>query len=116
MLVETISIPASSPAPTATDGLPPARPSSADGNKSEKNERSVELPDMQVMAEDLQNNLKVLLDVSLQFSVHQASGQVVVAVTDRESGELIREIPSSEMLKLSAKLEEMMGLIFDQKI
>ena len=71
---------------------------------------------MQVMADDLQNNLKVLHDVNLQFSVHQTSGQVIVAVTDRQTGELIREIPSREMLKLSAKLEEMMGLLFDQKI
>ena len=78
--------------------------------------QTVNLPEMQVMADDLQNNLKVLHDVNLQFTVHQATGQVIVAVTDRKSGELIREIPSSEMLKLSAKLEEMMGLIFDQKI
>jgi flagellar protein FlaG len=116
MLVESISIPASNPASTATDGFPSKSPSPADGKKSEKNERSVAMPDMQVMAEDLQNNLKVLHDVNLQFSVHQASGQVIVAVTDKETGELIREIPSEEMLKLSAKLEEMMGMIFDQKI
>jgi len=116
MLVESISIPASNPASPATDGFPSAKPSTPNGEKSEKNERSVELPDMQVMAEDLQNNLKVLHDVNLQFSVHQASGQVVVAVTDRESGEIIREIPSREMLQLAAKLEEMMGMLFDQKI
>ena len=116
MLVESISISASNPASTVTDGFPSTSPTPANGEKSEKNERSVDLPDMQVMAEDLQNNLKVLHDVNLQFSVHQASGQVVVAVTDKESGELIREIPSREMLKLSAKLEEMMGMLFDQKI
>jgi len=116
MLVESISIPASSPASTATDGYPSASRSQADGEKSETKEHTVELPDMRVMAEDLQNNLKVLHDVNLQFSVHQASGQVVVAVTDKESGELIREIPSREMLRLSAKLEEMMGMLFDQKI
>jgi len=116
MLVESISIPASSPASAATNGHPSANLPLADGEKSEKKESTVALPDIQVMAEDLQNNLKFLHDVDLKFNVHQASGQVIVAVTDRESGELIREIPSSEMLKLSAKLEEMMGLIFDQKI
>ena len=116
MLVENISLPASSPASAATDGFPSGNPPLADGNKSETEEQTVDLPDMQIMADDLQNNLKVLHNVNLQFSVHQASGQVIVAVTDRESGELIREIPSREMLKLSAKLEEMMGLLFDQKI
>ena len=116
MLVESISIPASNPASTATDGFPSASPSQSDGKKPEKNEPTTASPDIQMMAEDLKNNLKVLHDVDLQFSVHQASGQVVVAVTDKESGEVIREIPSSEMLKLSAKLEEMMGMLFDQKI
>ncbi len=116
MLVETVSMPASSPASTAKDGFPSGSSPLADGEQSEDKKQPFDLPEMQVMADDLQNNLRVLHDVNLQFTVHQATGQVIVAVTDRESGELIREIPAREMLKLSAKLEEMMGLLFDQKI
>jgi len=47
--------------------------------------------------------------------VHQASGVVMVTVTDESTGEVIREIPPSEVLDLAARLEEMVGLLFDQK-
>jgi flagellar protein FlaG len=52
--------------------------------------------------------------VDLQFSVHEASGEIMVTVRDESSGEVIREIPPSEMLDLAARLGEMVGLLFDQ--
>ena len=71
---------------------------------------------MTSLANGLQQNLKALHNVDLNFAVHEASGQVVVVVTEEETGKVIREIPSTEMLNLATKLEEMMGLIFDRKI
>ncbi len=115
MLVETVTIPASNSASTSVGDLNSEAGPSVTSQKSEPDEREAELPKMQVMAEDLQNNLKVLHNINLQFSVHQTSGQVIVAVTDKDSGELIREIPSRELLKLYDNLEEMMGMLFDQK-
>ena len=53
--------------------------------------------------------------MDLRFSVHEASGKFMVTVIDESSGEIIRELPSSEILDIAAKVENMMGLIFDQK-
>lgn len=63
----------------------------------------------------IRQNLKVLNNVELSFSVHEASGDVVVTVTDEDTGKVIREVPEREMLNLAAHLEEMVGMIFDQK-
>lgn len=52
----------------------------------------------------------------LLFSVHEKTDQVMVRVTNQESGEVIREIPSQEFLDLAAKFEQMVGLMFDMKI
>jgi len=46
------------------------------------------------------------------FSVDDSSGQVVVKVIDGESGKLIRQIPSEELLRLSERLEDMRSLLF----
>ena len=54
-------------------------------------------------------------DVSLDFSVHGGTGRIKVSVTDKNTGELIREIPPEQVLNLMAKLDEMMGILFDQK-
>jgi len=40
----------------------------------------------------------------------------MVTVVDEDMGEVIREIPSRELLDLTAKLEDTIGFIFDKKI
>ena len=59
----------------------------------------------------------MIRDVDLQFSVHEGSGDdVMVTVTDAASGEVIREIPPSEVLNIAARLDEMIGVLFDQVV
>lgn len=56
-----------------------------------------------------------ITNVGLDFSVHGGTGRIKVSVTDKQTGELIREIPPEGVLNLMAKLDEMMGILFDQK-
>jgi len=88
---------------------------SGDGEAS----AAIEKPDLAELAEiavDVQTNLNIMHDVALNFSVHESSGRMIVTVADEETGEIIREIPSGEFLNLSVKLEEMFGMLFDQKV
>ncbi|TWE09701.1 flagellar protein FlaG [Pseudomonas sp. AG1028] len=48
----------------------------------------------------------------LNFSVDDSSGRVVVKVTDRASGDVIRQLPSEEALRLAESLEEARSLLF----
>ncbi len=75
-------------------------------------------PDLSLMTglvADVQKNLSMIHNVDLQFSVHEASGEIMVTVMEESTGEVIREVPPSEILELAAKIEEMVGLIFDQR-
>ena len=85
------------------------------GRGDEKGPSAPDMSKMREIAADLRENIKVLSDVDLDFAIHRPSGQVVVTVTDEKTGKVIREIPEREMLNLAAKLEEMMGVIFDQR-
>lgn len=49
---------------------------------------------------------------NLDFSVDDSTGQVVVKVIDGDSGKLIRQIPSEELLRLSERLDDMRSLLF----
>jgi flagellar protein FlaG len=49
---------------------------------------------------------------NLNFDVDDSSGRVVVQVTDSMSGEVIRQIPSEDALKLAESLSEMRSLLF----
>jgi flagellar protein FlaG len=57
-----------------------------------------------------------LHNVSLKFDLHEATGRTMVKVIDRETEEVIREFPPEKVLDLAAKMEEMLGILFDQKI
>lgn len=49
---------------------------------------------------------------NLNFSLDDSSGRVVVKVTDGASGELIRQIPSEEALRLAESLDQARSLLF----
>ena len=51
----------------------------------------------------------------IEFSVDEESGQTIVKVVDRETDEVIRQIPSQEMLDLAKALDRLQGLLIKQK-
>lgn len=50
---------------------------------------------------------------SINFSVDDGAGRVVVKVTDADSGDVIRQIPSEEALRLAENLSEVRSLLFE---
>ena len=50
----------------------------------------------------------------LTIQVHNATGDIMVKVISEEDGKVIREIPPHELLNLAAKMEEMMGTLFNE--
>jgi flagellar protein FlaG len=59
----------------------------------------------------------------LSFSVDEGSDKQVVKVIDAESGDIIRQIPTEEVLKLSERLQELqldvgtvVGLLFNKHV
>lgn len=51
----------------------------------------------------------------LEFSIHEDTKRIAVKVHDRETGEVIREIPPEKMLDIAAKLLEMAGILVDER-
>ena len=51
---------------------------------------------------------------NLKIRVHNATGNIMVKVISKEDGKVIREIPPHELLNLAAKMEEMMGTLFNE--
>ncbi len=113
MLVQQVNTSAESKGPPFQNESPAH---SGQAPESKKVEKSLQQPDYAHLAQvaaDVQKNLNIMHNVDLQFSVHKASGNVMVTVTDDKTGEVIREIPPKEILNIAAKFDEMVGLIFD---
>ncbi len=48
----------------------------------------------------------------LNFDLDDSTGKMVVRVTDRATGEVVRQIPTEEALRLAENLEEARSLLF----
>lgn len=70
----------------------------------------------QELLDGLCKDMESMHNVGLEFSVHDASGRTIVKVVDKETKELIREIPPEDILDFAAKMQEMIGILFDKKV
>jgi flagellar protein FlaG len=55
------------------------------------------------------------ITTSLEFSVHKATHQISVKVLDKETGEIIREIPPEKNLDFLATLWRKAGILIDER-
>ncbi len=53
---------------------------------------------------------------NLEFSIDDKSGKVVVKVIAADTGEVVRQLPSAEALKLADSLKNANSLLFDAKV
>ncbi len=75
---------------------------------SDSNELQSAVNAIQDFVQSLQRNL--------EFSVDDSTGTVVVKVVARDSGEVIRQIPSETALELAKSLHDVNSLLFDEKV
>lgn len=97
-------------------------PSSASGNTPPVKEPSGKAPEevmtldneaVKQMIEEIQSHLQSM-NINLSFSTYgKNSENTAVVVSDKETGKVIREIPPKELQNLYTKLEELIGLIFN---
>ena len=62
------------------------------------------------VATDL-SDMMSMMRKGLAFKVDETSGQAVVTVLDRDTGDVIRQMPTEEALALAEKLSEVTGLL-----
>ncbi|WP_233567157.1 flagellar protein FlaG [Cohnella endophytica] len=54
-------------------------------------------------------------NTSLEFSVHNKTKEIMVKVLNKDTGEVIREIPPEKTLDFVAKMWKMAGLLVDER-
>lgn len=100
---------------TSRPGAPPAEPNATPERVSA--EASPHLPeqqDRQVLEQAVTSIEGFVQNIrrNLDFALDDSSGRLVVKVTDGATGEVIRQLPSEEVLRLAESLEEVRSLLF----
>lgn len=63
--------------------------------------------------------LNLMLEITwydLRFRIHEASKEIIVQVVNRETGEVLREIPPEKILDMWAEMKRLIGMLFDHKV
>lgn len=65
--------------------------------------------------EDVRNALRPVAN-ELMFSIDDDTGRTLVKIVDRETDEVIKQIPSEELLRISKALDKLQGLLVKQEV
>ena len=82
--------------------------------------------ELQFDAEEMQKNLQEAIarineqmernGRNLNFSVDEVIDRTIITVKNRESGEVVRQIPSEVLVRVAHNIEDIKGLLLNEKI
>ena len=85
-------------------------------SSEDKEETGLSISSVEDLAIEL-NSYMEDLRTSLRFSLHEEiDNQVIVEIKNKETDELIRQVPPEELLQIREKMIDLAGLIFDQRV
>ena len=62
------------------------------------------------------NETMSMFNRSLSFQVDEVNGRTVIKIMDSETDELIKQIPSEDMLKIISHMQEMQSLLAGEQV
>lgn len=71
--------------------------------------------EVKAAAERMQTVIETATGRQLDFTVNDRFKEIVVRISDRKSGEIIKEIPSKEFMHLRERLNDLIGMFVDEK-
>lgn len=79
-------------------------------NRKEERGEQPASPELVKQAVEQGNSLLQMVKRNLQFEVDDATKEQVVKIVDSDTGEVLRQIPSEEMLTFIKRMQELDGL------
>lgn len=61
------------------------------------------------------NKTAPIFDFRFHFLVHEETKRIMVQIIDQETGEVLNEIPPEKVLDLVARIQELVGLLVDER-
>jgi flagellar protein FlaG len=105
------------PAQRPRQGTAPSEEKGASGAAGANKEMKVQpLDKEQVTAlTDQLNESLGQMDANFHVSVDDASGMMVVRITDTETGEIVRQVPPQQVLDASVSMDKIIGLLVNDR-
>lgn len=90
--------------------LIPNEPLTEKQNQSKVSEAQV------VETADRLNQVSQSIERDLKFTIDEMSGDTIITVLDKKTNEVIRQIPSEEVLAIRENIESLKGILFSAEV
>ena len=74
----------------------------------------VTIPKIESVTRQIDSFLRSI-NKSVQFRVDEATGEMVVTIRDDETGEVIRQVPGEEALRIAQRIEDQLSALLDAR-
>jgi len=109
--------------PKAESHAPQSEVVPGKSNSNSNNSQSVLRPqidgslneDVDVFKENL-DKLKKIFKGQAEFKIDRDVNKVVIKIKDPDTGEIIRQIPSEMVVKISKNIQELLGVLMDERV
>lgn len=107
--------------PTAVEVVPEKVGSSPNLRNDSRSVSGVEKPSLDSMRAELQESVRsanerlAVYNQKLEIAIDGATGAIVVKVSDSDTGETLRQIPSEEALRITRNIDSLTGILVDHK-
>ncbi|WP_444677457.1 flagellar protein FlaG [Halomonas sp. E19] len=86
------------------------------GSMLSQAESHAQAPSQADLVEPIQRVNEVLRQYGVEFELNDDPSRVVTRIIDRETGDVLRQIPAEEVLAIAERLEELNGRLVDLKV
>ena len=97
----------------AAAATPMATPA-AEAPRQQPAARPVTIPKIESVTRQIDSFLRSI-NKSVQFRVDQATGEMIVTIRDDETGEIIRQVPGEDALRIAQRIEDQLSAMLDEK-
>lgn len=91
--------------PSATETVSATSSASSETKKPSEPEKPAQ-PSAAELGDNLQQLNRGLQNFGIEFELSEVDNRLITRVVDRETGELIRQIPSEEVLRIARAMEQ----------
>ncbi len=91
-----------------------AQTPAAEAPRQQPAARPVTIPKIESVTRQIDSFLRSI-NKSVQFRVDQATGEMIVTIRDDSTGEVIRQVPGEDALRIAQRIEDQLSAMLDEK-
>jgi flagellar protein FlaG len=93
---------------------PAVTPPAVEAPRQERAAAPVTIPKIESVTRQIDSFLRSI-NKSVQFRVDQATGEMIVTIRDDETGEVIRQVPGEDAVRIAQRIEDQLSAMLDEK-